>query len=107
MARGPQAPATVPGLFTVDVEDWFHPLVKDPADWAAYQDRTCVGVRRLLGLLLEAQCTATFFVLGWIAERHPELVAEIRSGGHEVGSHGHLHRPLVQTTPAEFEHDLE
>ena len=107
MARGPDVPATVPGLFTVDVEDWFHPLVKDPVHWAANEDRVCVGVRLLLRLLLEARCTATFFVLGWIAERHPELVAEIVSGGHEVGSHGHLHRPLGETTPAEFERDLE
>jgi peptidoglycan-N-acetylglucosamine deacetylase len=50
---------------------------------------------------------ATFFVLGWVAARHPALVTEILDAGHEVGSHGHFHRRVYELTPAEFARDLD
>ena len=52
--------------------------------------------RRLLDELDRAGARATFFVLGWVAERYPDLVGEIRAGGHDIGSHGHLHAPRLR-----------
>jgi polysaccharide deacetylase family protein (PEP-CTERM system associated) len=64
------------------------------------------NTRRLLDLLAERGTHATFFVLGWVADRHPDLVREIAAAGHEVGSHGYAHRLLRHQTPAEFTDDL-
>lgn len=94
------------GVFTVDVEDWYHPLLRDPGRWAGLEDRISIGTERLLALLGEGGHQATFFVLGDVAARHPELVRAILDAGHEVGSHSHLHRPLTTLSPAEFGDDL-
>jgi polysaccharide deacetylase family protein (PEP-CTERM system associated) len=98
-------------LFTVDVEDWFHVCGAgghlDRANWEALPSRVVPTTRRLLDLLDAAQVTATFFVVGWVAERYPELVRDILRAGHEVGSHSHLHRRVYELTPAEFSADLD
>ena len=92
--------------FTVDVEEWFHicgvggPLSQ--ANWTALPSRVVPTTRRVLDLLGGAGIRATFFVVGWIAERHPDLVREIVAAGHEVGSHSHLHRKVFELTPPEF-----
>jgi polysaccharide deacetylase family protein (PEP-CTERM system associated) len=99
-------PPPPPGFFTVDVEDWYHPLVKDPAAWAPLEDRIVPACDRLLRLLAETGNRGTFFVLGWLAERHPELVRAILAGGHEVGCHGHHHLSLRGLDPARFRNDL-
>ncbi len=57
-------------------------------------------------ILAEYDVCATFFVLGWVAERHPELIREIQSGGHEIGSHSYWHRFVYSLTPDEFREDL-
>jgi polysaccharide deacetylase family protein (PEP-CTERM system associated) len=94
-------------MFTVDVEDWYHPLEKNPDHWLPLEDRVESSTNYLLQLLAETRSQATFFVLGHVAERHPELVARIAAGGHEVGTHGHLHRSLEWLDPPEFRHDLQ
>jgi polysaccharide deacetylase family protein (PEP-CTERM system associated) len=94
------------GLFTVDVEDWFHPLIKDPAGWDACEDRIERPTYRLLEILEETGNRGTFFVLGWVAERHPQLVRAIESAGHEVGCHGHHHLSLAHIGPDRFRDDL-
>jgi polysaccharide deacetylase family protein (PEP-CTERM system associated) len=97
-------------LFTVDVEDWFHVCGAggqlDQSNWHALPSRVVSTTRRLLDLLDAAQVPATFFVVGWVAERCPELVAQILSAGHEVGSHSHLHRRVYELSPSEFTADL-
>jgi polysaccharide deacetylase family protein (PEP-CTERM system associated) len=96
---------------TVDVEEYFHAHAYENVigrgDWDRLPGRVVANTRRLLALLAEHETRATFFVLGWVAERHPELVREIAAAGHEVGSHGYGHRLLYRQTPAAFAEDLE
>jgi len=95
---------------SIDVEEYFHAHayedVVERAEWGGLPGRVRANTRRLLALLAEHGTRATFFVLGWVAERHPELVREIAAAGHEVGSHGYAHQLLYRQTPAEFAHDL-
>jgi polysaccharide deacetylase family protein (PEP-CTERM system associated) len=94
---------------TVDVEDWFHICGSGatlPAGWDSLSSRVVDSTRRLLGELDAARVRATFFVLGWVAERHSQLVQDIRAAGHEIGSHGHLHARVYELGPAAFVDDL-
>ena len=94
--------------FTVDVEDYFmSPEGISDARWSDFPERIEGSVDTLLKLLSEADVRATFFVLGWIAERHPDLVKQIATGGHEVGCHGYWHRAVLDMTPQVFKDDLE
>jgi len=92
------APKTVPNAMTVDVEEWFQVSafddVVDRGDWDAMPSRVERSTERLLEAFGAAGVRATFFVLGWIAERHPDLVRRIARAGHEVGCHGYDHRML-------------
>jgi len=92
-----------------DVEDYFHAhafsgIVRFE-EWPSLEERVVTNTRRLLDLLDEYQVAATFFTLGWVAERHPSLIREIAQRGHEVGSHGYAHRLVYAMTPAEFRAD--
>lgn len=95
---------------SVDVEDWFQVLnmahVIDRADWDAFELRCGDSTRRLLDLFARRSATATFFFLGWVAERLPELVAEVAAAGHEIGSHGYDHRVLPDLGREGFAEDL-
>jgi polysaccharide deacetylase family protein (PEP-CTERM system associated) len=95
---------------SIDVEDWFHPEalrgVVQPADWEQLAPRAGRNVERLLRLFDAAQVRATFFVLGWVAEREPDLVPRLAAEGHEVASHGYAHRMITQQQPADFAADL-
>lgn len=91
--------------FTVDLEEWFHGIELDEADWPT-ESRLRIGVDRLLRLLDQHQTSATFFVLGEVAHRHPALVAELAAMGHEIGCHSDRHRFVYKQTPAEFRDDL-
>ncbi len=92
--------------FTVDVEEYFQVLALEPyverSQWDAIPSRLELGVRSLLDLLSEHDARATFFVLGWIAERQRELVREIAERGHEIASHGSDHRRVTTLTRDEF-----
>jgi polysaccharide deacetylase family protein (PEP-CTERM system associated) len=96
--------------FTVDVEDYFqvsafeHDIERKC--WDTYPCRVVDNTQRLLSMLTEYNVKATFFLVGWIAERHPQLVAEIRHAGHEIGSHSYWHRLVYRLTPDEFRQDL-
>ncbi len=96
--------------FTVDVEDWFQVSACEEAipreEWDRVPSRVHLGLGRLLDLLERAEVRGTFFVLGWIAERFPGLVAEIRRRGHELGCHSHEHRLVHGMAPEEFRADL-
>jgi polysaccharide deacetylase family protein (PEP-CTERM system associated) len=96
---------------TVDVEDYFHVSAFDGilprGQWDSLESRVVRNTERLLELFGESRVTATFFVLGWVAERHPELVRDILAGGHELGTHGYAHHLVYRQTPAEFAADLE
>jgi len=95
---------------TIDVEDYFHasalaPLVSHDS-WDRRESRVCRNTERILRLLDDSRTQATFFVLGWVAERCPALVRAIDSLGHEVASHSHQHRLVYDMTPDEFREDL-
>jgi|SRR5579864_86677 len=106
-----QASATAADfILSVDVEDYFHVEafadVIDRATWEQYPSRVEANTRRLLDLFDEFQAKATFFVLGWVAERHPELVREIAARGHELACHSYWHRLIFKLTPDEFKNDV-
>jgi polysaccharide deacetylase family protein (PEP-CTERM system associated) len=98
-------------VFSVDLEDWF--CVQNlsgiiPRDqWEKCESRVERNTLVLLDLLSRHRVEATFFVLGWIAERFPDLVREVERRGHEIATHGYSHRLLTSLTPDEFRADLE
>jgi polysaccharide deacetylase family protein (PEP-CTERM system associated) len=98
----------VDGL-SVDVEDYYH--VEAFADritpdmWSDFPSRVGENTRRVLDLLANAGAKATFFVLGWVAERQPKIVREILSAGHELGCHSYWHRRIFRLTHDEFRAD--
>lgn len=91
---------------TVDVEDWFQVAALAGSvsrdDWPRLESRVERNTECLLAMFEEAGVRATFFVLGWIAERHPSLVRRIAAAGHEIASHGYSHRLIYDQTPADF-----
>ena len=94
---------------TVDVEDYFHVSgfedVVRREDWHAFPSRVEMNTRRLLTILADHSVKATFFVLGWVAERFPHVVKEIHVAGHEIGCHSYWHRLVYEQTPAQFQED--
>jgi polysaccharide deacetylase family protein (PEP-CTERM system associated) len=96
-------------VFTVDVEDWYHILASPgtpPVErWASMPSRIEYSLPRLLDILDEAGKRATFFFLGWIAQRHPGLVRETRARGHEIAAHGYRHRLVYEMSEHEFSED--
>lgn len=96
--------------FTVDVEDYFHVSAFEKhisrAEWDCFECRVIRGTHRLLDLLDKHDTLATFYVLGWIADRFPQLVQDIHSAGHELGSHSYWHRLVYELSPDEFRRDL-
>ncbi len=97
-------------LFTVDVEEHFHVNAFDGVvsryDWERLPSRVERNVDVLLDLLGRANALATFFTLGWVARRQPELVRRITAAGHEVASHSFWHRRVGTLSPAEFREDV-
>lgn len=95
---------------SIDVEDWFQVLnlqgVVGRSEWDDMPLRCGDSTRRILDLLERRSARATFFFLGWIAERLPDLVAEVHQAGHEVASHGYDHRVLSDLGPDGFREDV-
>ena len=94
---------------SIDVEDWFCVTNMESAvsfdQWDECSQRAASSTGLVLDILAGSSAKATFFVLGWIAERFPDLIREIRRRGHEVASHGYAHRPTHKMEPTEFEED--
>jgi polysaccharide deacetylase family protein (PEP-CTERM system associated) len=100
----------IANALTVDVEDYFQVSALAPhiarADWERIPCRVERNVETILSLFAESGARATFFTLGWIAERYPGLVRRIVAEGHELASHGHGHLRINEQTPAEFTQDI-
>jgi polysaccharide deacetylase family protein (PEP-CTERM system associated) len=100
----------VPNAMSVDVEDYFHVSVFDGlvprSAWADMESRVVANTSRLLDIFDEFDVRGTFFVLGWVAERHPQLVRDIGARGHELASHGYAHRLVYDQTLAAFREDV-
>jgi polysaccharide deacetylase family protein (PEP-CTERM system associated) len=103
------APAITNAL-TIDVEDYFQVSAFAPyiarSEWDARECRVERNVDRILELLAGAQTQATFFTLGWVAERYPQLVRRIVEGGHELASHGYGHQRASELSPEAFAADV-
>lgn len=96
----------IPNALTIDVEDYFHVAALAPSvakeSWHAREYRVEANVENLLALFAEKGAHATFFILGWVAEKSPQLVRRISEAGHEVASHGYSHDLIYNQTPALF-----
>ena len=96
--------------FSIDVEDYFQVSALAPhfprQIWDQQPCRVERNVDRMLGMLADSQALATFFTLGWVAERFPEMVKRIVADGHELASHGYGHQRASDLTPAEFFDDI-
>lgn len=97
---------TITHAMTVDVEDYYHVAAFnkaiDPADWDKWPSRVEANTHKLLQLFDDSQIKITFFILGWVAERYPELVKTIRAQGHEIASHGYSHQLIYKQDPQVF-----
>ncbi len=106
----PLAAATPKNALTVDVEEYFQVAAFEQTiqrdRWDATESRVEFSTARVLDLFATHGTTATFFVLGWIAERHPALVRRIVAEGHELASHGYDHTRVHQFTPEQFREDV-
>lgn len=102
--------AGIKNAMSIDVEDYFQVSAFAPhirrEDWDSLPCRVEQNVDFILGLLDETDAKATFFTLGWIAQRYPQVVRRIVDGGHELASHGYGHQRVSDLTPAEFREDI-
>src|SRR5690349_25039486 len=96
-------------IISVDIEEYFHPTEVaswvDAGQWDILQSLVEPQTRRVLDLFAQHRVKGTFFVLGWVAHKHPGLVREIAAQGHEIGCHSYAHRLVYDLTPAEFRED--
>lgn len=101
---------SIANILSFDVEDWYQVENLKPfvncCDWDNYEPKVEKNVDLLLSILNERGTKATFFVLGWCAERMPELIKRIADAGHEVGSHGYGHNLIYNMSQNEFEDDI-
>lgn len=102
--------SSITNALTIDVEDYFQVSAFAPyierAEWDARECRVERNVDRILALLQERGTCATFFTLGWIAERYPAMVRRIVAGGHELASHGYSHERVSDLSDAQFFQDI-
>lgn len=95
---------------TFDIEDYFQvEAFKDYIrfdEWPNYQSRVVENTRKIANILNERDVKATFFILGWIAERFPDIVKHLADDGHEIATHGYAHEMVYRQTPDSFEKDL-
>ncbi len=96
---------------TIDVEDYYQVSAFESSvrfdDWGTFESRVERNTQRMLEILAEVDVRATFFTLGYVADRHPGLVKAIHAAGHEVASHGYAHRLVYNMTPEGFREDLK
>lgn len=94
-------------ILTIDMEDWYQGIEIDFNEWPKYEDRIERSIYKLLDILHEEGIKATFFVLGYVADKLPRIVREVAANGHEVGTHGYGHGLVYKMTPAQFATDLK
>jgi polysaccharide deacetylase family protein (PEP-CTERM system associated) len=96
---------------SIDVEDYFHveafAAQISPDDWQRFEPRIERNIALILEILSRHRSSATFFILGWIAERFPHLVRRIADAGHEIGCHGYAHQHIRRQTAEQFRQDVQ
>ena len=102
-------PTPITNYLTIDVEEHFQVAAFDDIvkakDWNSHASRVTKNTTLILDLLAKHQTKATFFIVGWTAERNPDLVKEIDNQGHDIGCHSYMHRKIYDLTPEEFRQD--
>jgi len=98
-------------ILTFDIEDWFHLLNNDSTkteiEWSKYKSRIHQNMDRIYKILEKTNTRASFFVVGWMAEKYPEVVKEISDRGFDIGSHTHLHQLVYEQDRITFFNDVE
>jgi len=98
-------------ILTFDIEEWFHILdnkkTRTITDWNNFDSRIRIGMDLIYDVLEKTEKSATFFVVGWMAEKYPEIIREISDRGFEVGSHTHLHQLAYDQDRKTFYNDVE
>ncbi len=98
-------------VLTFDIEEWFHILdnkeTKSISDWNKFDSRIRLGMDLIYDILEKTEKSATFFVVGWMAEKYPDIIKEISNRGFEIGSHTHLHQLAYEQDRQTFYNDVE
>jgi len=98
-------------ILTFDIEEWFHILDNDSTksvkQWSNFESRIRLGMDLIYEIIGRSNVSATFFVVGWMAEKYPEIIREISDRGYEVGSHTHLHQLAYKQDRKTFYNDIE
>jgi len=106
----PPAPLSMLNALSIDVEDYFHveafAAKISPKDWHGFTPRVERNVSLILEILARHQSSATFFILGWVADRYPNVVRLIANAGHEIGCHGYAHQRIHRQTREQFRQDV-
>jgi polysaccharide deacetylase family protein (PEP-CTERM system associated) len=99
----------ITNYLTIDVEEHFQVAafedIVNPKDWEIHESRVVKNTNLILDLLKKHKTKATFFIVGWTAERHPDMVREIADQGHDIGCHSYMHKKIYDLTPEEFRQD--
>jgi polysaccharide deacetylase family protein (PEP-CTERM system associated) len=98
-------------ILTFDIEEWFHILnnseTKGVNEWLNFESRIHMNMETIFDIITKSKASATFFVVGWIAEKYPEIIREISDKGFEIGSHTHLHQLAYNQDRKTFFNDVE
>ena len=98
-------------ILTFDIEEWFHilnnPSTDNEISWGGFEYRLRQNLDRILFLLEESNNIATFFCLGWVARKYPDIIKEIQAAGHEIGTHSNAHQLIYRYDRKFFKNDLE
>ena len=98
-------------ILSFNIEEWFHILDNDSTrsvnDWMRFPSRIHSNMELIFDILDETNTKATFFVLGWIAQKYPDLVREIKKRGFEIGSHTHTHQLVYEQKKSDFYQDVD
>ena len=98
-------------ILTFDIEEWFHildnPLTKYEKNWNSLESRIYEGMDVIFDILKQSNMSATFFVVGWVAEKYPEIIKKISNKGFEIASHTHMHQLVYEQDKKTFFRDVE
>jgi polysaccharide deacetylase family protein (PEP-CTERM system associated) len=98
-------------ILTFDIEEWFHilnnPSTDNESSWGSFEYRLRLNIDRILYLLDKSNNIATFFCLGWVARKYPNIIKEILQAGHEIGTHSNAHQLIYRYDRSFFKNDLE
>jgi len=98
-------------ILTFDIEEWFHILdnssTKTEKDWDKFEERIYLNMDRIFRLLDDTNSKGTFFCLGWIARKYPDIIKRIDAEGYEIGTHSDLHQLAYEQSKEEYKNDLE